>query len=447
MKKVLPFILIFVFALLACKWSEPPIDNSLVTQTIPAITSTISLAGPSSSIATSTPTLEQTKTPYVTPIIAVTVLPPATIAPPLHPGHPIELTSLHMINSKDGWGIDSNGYILHTSNAGLGWQNVTPPKAVFKDQGFFALDTNTAWATAGCDENCSADLQSVILWRTTDGGITWVDFSICLNGKCGFLPDTTAEYFIPKSLQFLDTKTGWLLASVNQLMFQDRYRLYKTTDGGASWTYVSDNGNGPLAVSATGAVFLNEKLGWFGVNQVGGPMSPAPSWFINKTTDGGVTWNGVDLPEPTPLPDIFKKFPYWCGAKKISAIPPKGIDLMFTCVVYDKDKQPSYSFHFHSSDAGQSWQSWPETGGSDFISESVGWRLSAKDNGNFSLEKTLDGGSHWAQVKTVQWSGSLDFVDQRVGWALATNGTVTTLVHTTNGGQSWEEIKPIITNQ
>jgi photosystem II stability/assembly factor-like uncharacterized protein len=352
-----------------------------------------------------------------------------------------------MVNANIGWGIDNNGHIVRTRDGGLDWQDVTPSQDAYNANGFFALDANTAWATSVCDENCMSDIQSVTIWHTTDGGGTWANPSLCLKGDCGYLPDVKAEYYVPKSVQFLDEKTGWLLASVQQLMFQDRYRLYKTTDSGTNWTHVIDNNRGPLAVTATGIAFLNEKTGWFGISQVGGPMAPSPGWFINKTMDGGITWNSIELPEPAPLPDAFTRTPYWCGAQKVGAIPAKAIDLTFSCDVYEKNAQPRYFFHFHSSNSGESWQSWQETGGVDFISDLKGWRLSAKNNGEYNLEKTQDGGTNWTQVKTVQWKGSLDFVDEKVGWALVNSSDISALVHTIDGGQTWEEIKPVIANQ
>ena len=365
-----------------------------------------------------------------------------TPIPALQPGQPVTLTNIHMIDAATGWAIEGGGHIVRTRDGGNTWQDVTPPQGIYNAGGFFALDANTAWATSVCKENCSSNIQFVTIWRTTDSGATWANSSLCLIGDCGYTPDVSAEYYIPKSLQFINEKTGWLLVSVNQLMYQDRYRLYKTSDGGANWAYITGSGEGPLAISAIGIVFLNENNGWFGITLAGGPLDPAPQWYtsMSKTTDGGYTWDDFGL-EPAFLPTPSASNSYECGTSAVSAIPPKTIDLTFYCDVNEENSRPRFYFHFHSFNSGESWQSWQETGGTDFINATTGWRLSAVDKGKYNLEQTSDGGAHWLQVKTVQWNGALDFVSQMEGWALATSGDATVLVHTKDGGKTWDTIQ------
>ena len=56
----------------------------------------------------------------------------------------------------------------------------------------------------------------------------------------------------------------------------------------------------------------------------------------------------------------------------------------------------------------------------------------------------MDGGRSWDFVKTVQWDGQFSFVSDQVGWAVARQGEALALVSTTNGGRTWNLLKPSI---
>jgi photosystem II stability/assembly factor-like uncharacterized protein len=427
---------------------EPAIAQSsilptLSTNQLTLISTSISLTG--TYFPSLTPRMASPTTTYV-PAVPL-VLTPTPILP-LKAGQPITITDLHMFGDTRGWAIESTGHIVHTTNVGHTWQDVTPPQALpYNAGGFFALDADSAWATPACLQFCQ-DTDFMTIWQTGDGGQTWkASPPLCLKGKCGYSADISAQFYYPRTLQFIDAKTGWLLVVVDQLMFQNRYRIFKTSDGGASWNFIIDNMKGPFVFIASGIAFTDERTGWFGVSQVGGAEEPHPNWYVYKTIDGGHTWDDVDLPEPAHLPDAFALNPYWCGAGKVGITPAKTIDLEFYCDVYEKNTHMRYFFHFHND--GENWQVWQESGlGSvSFIDAAYGWRLTARNDGLYDLEQTVNGGLHWGWVKTVRWSGSLDFIDTQVGWAIATNDDVSMLVCTLDGGKTWAEIKPVTAKQ
>ena len=47
-------------------------------------------------------------------------------------------------------------------------------------------------------------------------------------------------------------------------------------------------------------------------------------------------------------------------------------------------------------------------------------------------------------MKVVDWDGQFSWLDDRTGWAVARNDGALALVKTTNGGQVWDLLKPII---
>ncbi|MHC1782419.1 MAG: hypothetical protein AB9891_06615 [Anaerolineaceae bacterium] len=446
--KTKTFLIIFAAILIvSCGPKAPtvPTGNVLPMATIiPASTGTATMASGSTPTVTSTETVISIFTEIVSADTAEPMKTPHTL---VQPGQLIVLSSLDMIDANFGWGFESNGRIVRTRDGGITWNDVTPSNGDYSEDGFFALNADTAWATPACYQTCLEVPDFATIWHTEDGGETWnANPPLCLNGECGYIPDINAKFYYPRSLQFNNAKTGWLLVVVDHVMMQNRYRLYQTSDGGVSWNYVIDSQKGPIAFIATGIAFTDEQNGWFGVSQVGGAEAPHPNWYVYKTNDRGNTWDKVDLPEPTLLPEGFAQNPYWCGSAKIGIIPPKIIDLTFYCDVYEENSRPRFFFHFHSYNGGENWQVWQETGSVSFINATQGWRLAARNDGLYNLEQTQDGGIDWVQIKTVQWAGSLDFINSQIGWAIVISGDATTLVHTSDGGKKWAEIKPTAAN-
>jgi photosystem II stability/assembly factor-like uncharacterized protein len=88
------------------------------------------------------------------------------------------LVHLRMIDPAAGWSMDDAGHILRTSDGRETWEDVSPPQGAYVPGGFFALDSQAAWATPhqpGCYTlNCPEPPASASIWRTQDGGLTWV---------------------------------------------------------------------------------------------------------------------------------------------------------------------------------------------------------------------------------------------------------------------------------
>ncbi len=374
--------------------------------------------------------------------------PTATALSTLHPGRSLTLANTHMTDAQNGWGIDTTEHIVHTTDGGQTWKDVTPHNGAYTDSGFFALDARTAWATpyqqACYVENCPPTPSGASVWHTSDSGETWQEGHVCLQGQaCNFDFDVPPSYYSPVAIHFLDAQTGWLLITVEHVMFQDRYRLYQTIDGGTHWSPVTDSLSGPMVMSVTGLTFQDQQIGWMSTSQIDGASEPEADWGIYQSTDAGRTWNEVPLPVPDPLPGDFAQNMAWCGAEDVILVLPDALGVTIHCRVYTTPPT-AYDFYYHSADGGKHWISWPKTGEVDFIDPVLGWR-SAFHNGAYDIEQTRDGGQTWTKVKSVKWKGVLDFVNEQTGWAIATSDNITTLVHTTDGGQTWEEMKPVVT--
>jgi photosystem II stability/assembly factor-like uncharacterized protein len=66
------------------------------------------------------------------------------------------------------------------------------------------------------------------------------------------------------------------------------------------------------------------------------------------------------------------------------------------------------------------------------------------NNSTYDLELTHDGGKTWSLIKTMGWDGDLEFVNEETGWAIAKSGDTTALVHTIDGGRTWQELHSVI---
>ena len=127
--------------------------------------------------------------------------------------------------------------------------------------------------------------------RSTDGGRTWVFGALpgCLQ-LCG-----------PVSLSMVDAENGFAVTSAPE---GQRSLVFSTNDGGSTWaqfaTMPSLGGvevGGPIGQSRL--LFTNESDGWALVGLPYGPSEPpqAPGGALYRTTDGGLSWSPVrDLP-------------------------------------------------------------------------------------------------------------------------------------------------------
>jgi photosystem II stability/assembly factor-like uncharacterized protein len=164
------------------------------------------------------------------------------------------------ISGSVGWAVGAQGTILKTSNAGESWSSQTSGTTEF----LYAVDKVT-------DSVAYIVGSSDTFLRTTNGGITWE--KPLTFGIAGMFasPDFTG-------VDFVGTSVGWAVG-LKYTVFGTTYdAIFKTTDGGNTWTKQST----PLAtkVNFRAIDMYSSVLGWV----VG------DSGVILKTTDGGSTW-------------------------------------------------------------------------------------------------------------------------------------------------------------
>jgi len=107
------------------------------------------------------------------------------------------------------------------------------------------------------------------VYKTTDGGLTWSE-------QLNQTDLGSSHYF--RNIEFLDENIGFL-GTLNGL-------FHKTIDGGVTWTSVTTIAPNPAAICGLDTVGTNTIYG------CGAYFNPA---FIIKSTDSGLTWQYIDM--------------------------------------------------------------------------------------------------------------------------------------------------------
>lgn len=111
-----------------------------------------------------------------------------------------------------------------------------------------------------------------------------------------------------KNIGFTTRNDGWIVLSRFNGMGSENHYIYKTRDGGKSWSEVKGNANEVYARVLTGAGYANDKIGFMGFRYET-DFQPAICW----TQDGGKTWTKLHIKgldgfasySMTPLSPVF----------------------------------------------------------------------------------------------------------------------------------------------
>lgn len=322
-----------------------------------------------------------------------------------------------------------------TARAKTSWQLVySQPNSGNALASVAAVDGNNAW-TVGVAQQMSS--SSPVGLRTTDG-VSWVPFS---------LPQGTGplDIYLFLELGFHDLQQGWM-AGVHLAGLSQQNVLFRTTDGGASWTE---------AYQPAAQIEQLQAL-------PGGPMFGVGGTTLVRSTDGlSVSESTVAVPNDLALRGVFM-LNAECGYAVAST---------------DEEAATARSAVLWSGDGGETWQerSRPEALRLRrlwFVDAELGWAAGVSGDGAGVIARSIDGGRTWASATLpdhpapfgdpVPTSACEDvrFFDDRRGLALclACTGSceggeedptyATVLARSTDGGASWQmdpDYEPVMT--
>ena len=171
----------------------------------------------------------------------------------------VSFYDLEMFDDNAGLAVGDNGYFLRTANGGTRWDTgrvqVTGVVVGRNEslQAVSVVDANFAVA-AGYDG---------VVYKTFDRGVTWQSIGY---------PNLPGVFYI-SDVKFIDHNIGYVTGSRPGIPNS----LYKTIDGGTTWTVLSLN-------AGQAVDFVDVNHGWM-IN-VGG--------LGYRTTDGGAHWTPLD---------------------------------------------------------------------------------------------------------------------------------------------------------
>ncbi|MES2862744.1 MAG: T9SS type A sorting domain-containing protein [Bacteroidota bacterium] len=213
---------------------------------------------------------------------------------------------------------------------------------------------------------------------------------------------------------FLNENLGWAANGYYSA-------VYKTIDGGASWTLQT---NGAMLGGShyfRNIEFLDENIGFLGtLNQK-----------FYKTTDGGTTWGLVTNITPNPIAIC-------------------GLDCVGTSTVYGCGAYFNPAHIIKSTDSGNTWQFIDMSAYADalvdinFIDEHIGFASGGNASGGVIL-KTIDGGATWTQLLNTSTNGDYVWKLQVLnsnnnvlfGSIESATPNIGRLAKSIDGGQTW----------
>jgi len=183
--------------------------------------------------------------------------------------------------------------------------------------------------------------------------------------------------------------------------------------------------------------FSDPENGWLTDGCRGPYAGPdEPSFWV--TDDGGAHSQHLSLPIPDQAPALDPA-DRQCTTRSPRLSAGRAGLLIVACFEHEADFTPNESL-FPTSNGWLGDIVWyPYPGGTlHMVSEDVGWATGR------ILYRTRGGGQSWGRVSVVDWDGQFSFIDGQKGWAVAQLADQGILLHTADGGSTWQEVNPQI---
>lgn len=330
--------------------------------------------------------------------------------------------NFHMTSANQGWGITLAG-IWHTEDGAASWRhtprNTVPMPGDEVQLGVLAYhfaDDKDAWMISAYGPQ-----QPTVVFHTANKGVSWK--SVRLPVKADWERGYGKGY-----MDFPTKRTGYILLCSEPALGMMEKSLYRTADGGTSWSRV---GNLTAGIEAypTGITFRDATNGWITSSNHG------QAYILTfRTSDGGKSWK----PEKLTAPPALK------GNAYSNSYPPvfSGKNSRDGVLPLEIVRSGVRSMVFYTTNnGGETWKYGPElqgveASGTAWLNARVGWAL--QEGG--SLLTTDDGGVNWRKIAKGSVLGkaeTIQFSTSRNGWISGPD----LLWGTVDGGLSWRNLK------
>ena len=329
------------------------------------------------------------------------------------------MIELEMFNELEGWAV-TDAEIARTNDGAITWYNVSPPDVI---ETGYSIDS--FFLDSGHAWVQKPDLEnfpnSGTLYRTTDGGQTWTEHSVP---------------FSRGDLHFVDAEHGWMLADLGVGAGSNAVAVFQTNNGGATWQkkYTNDPNDAhaadslPLGGLKSDILPLDMNNAW-----VTGVVYAPGEVYLFHTGDGGVTWKQVTLP----LPPGAENFELGIDDGQMQFVSPTEGYIALR-MSGDRTEMAVYT----TRDAGNSWSLSPTlldgAGPSSFLTAQ---EVVIYNGRQFNV--TRDAAQSWQQVTPDVAFGeafaALEFVNLMSGWVITMDPSTNqrSLYRTLDGGATW----------
>jgi photosystem II stability/assembly factor-like uncharacterized protein len=286
------------------------------------------------------------------------------------------LQSVYFFDDNTGFAVGNMGTVLKTTDGGNHWDILyLPGHPSLYSIHFFGTEVGIITGENGT------------IFRTADEGETWDDRSI----------DPGHDLF---SVYLYNSDTGYIVGCDD---YSDRGILYKTTNGGETWTLVNTTSRWLYTVYPIG----------------GSTVFAAGGDGIYRSNNGGLNWLD-SLLTPHPIASL-------CFSDDDHGVAAGGGN--------EED------LFMITTNGGDSWNQIYQMPtlyySSVFFSSALTGYAIGYSYGNIVM-KTIDGGITWVMISSYDYNlNSLYFINDDTGYAVGHSGII---VKTTNGGVDWEPL-------
>jgi len=336
------------------------------------------------------------------------------------------LSHLMMVDEATAWAA-APGVAYRTTDGGLHWVAFQFGSEDGISGALYAKDADYAWVAEPPQDGG----KHVTVWRTADGGHTWLAAELDV-------PTPVSEVV----LDFYSEQEGWMLTSSGPAAGLMAKSLYHTTDGGKSWQLVACGCPGDAVPRATwmdggmyttGIAFRDGSTGW-----VTGTYHGGDTLVVYRSDTGGLGWKVEELPLPNNVEEVLYgdgMQPVFFGEDRQEGVLP---------VLY---RTPEYSpvVFYGTRDGGRTWGILGEVdSGACRYAHADSCVMAISDLDHFwvpsldaKLNLTSDGGQTWEEVALEMPLVLISFGSATHGLGLAQSGEERVIVRSTDGGHTW----------
>jgi len=359
--------------------------------------------------------------------------------------------------------VTGGSSILKTSDGGVTWTDQKPNSTNFYIHSVWSFDINNLLVVCHTE---NPEYEGIMILNTLDGGDTWEEKRV-------------PEFDGIGDIQFINDSTGYFIAYIHEEEGTSQ-SLYKSIDTLNTWTlfYYPDS----LNVEFFHA--FNDTAIWAIIDSHNGFIDLSRN--INKSTDGGITWekkqtmwwgifnvfftkSGVgfmtEYPERSDGMNLYKSIDQG-DTWKMKKMGHFLTDIYFIneslgfagsgYIDYGWGHVESFGNLLITNDGGKSWRhsySFPNDYifSCMFINDKVGFVLSRNPLWRGYIYKTVDSGYNWSPVYEENFDltgydfigNDIGFKSEEVGWAVgsgnwADESSGGIIMETTDGGENWD---------